>query len=107
MAGAFECVSRWRQLRAEALWKPGVRVYWPSVNGGGDVEVYRGADREQAPLIPKRLEDWIVEDHPVRVIDAFVDALNLPSGGFDRTAPAQTGRSGYHPSALLKLFIHG
>ena len=47
-----------------------------------------GADREQDTLFPERLEDWIGEDHPVRVIDAFVDALNLSTAGFQRTAPA-------------------
>jgi transposase len=66
-----------------------------------------GVDREQVTLFPERLEDWIVEDHPVRVIDAFVDALNLSTAGFQRTVPAQTGRPGYHPSVLLKLFIYG
>lgn len=66
-----------------------------------------GVDRAQVALFPERLEDWIVEDHPVRVIDAFVDALDLSTAGFQRTAPAQTGRPGYHPSVLLKLFIYG
>ena len=44
------------------------------------------ADREQSTLFPERLEDWIGEDHPVRVIDAFVDALDLAEVGFQRTA---------------------
>jgi len=66
-----------------------------------------GVDREQVTLFPERLEDWICEDHPVRVIDAFVNALDLTDSGFGRTAPAQTGRPGYHPSVLLKLFIYG
>ena len=64
-----------------------------------------GADREQATLFPERLEDWIGEDHPGRVIDAFVDALDLAGAGFNRIAPAQTGRPGYHPSVPLTLFI--
>lgn len=68
---------------------------------------FEGVDRAQVALFPERLEDWIVEDHPVRVIDAFVDALDLSTAGFQRTAPAQTGRPGYHPSVLLKLFIYG
>jgi len=58
-------------------------------------------------LFPERLEDWICEDHPVRVIDAFVDALDLYDAGFNRTAPAQTGRSGNHPCVLLKLLVYG
>ena len=66
-----------------------------------------GVDRDQVTLFPERLEDWIGEDHPVRVIDAFVDALDLCTAGFGRTAPAQTGRPGYHPSVLLRLFIYG
>jgi len=66
-----------------------------------------GVDREQVTLFPERLEDWVGEDNPVRVVDAFVDALDLSDAGFDRTAPAQTGRPGYHPSVLLKLFIYG
>ena len=66
-----------------------------------------GVDREQVTLFPERLEDWIGEDHPVRVIDVFVDALDLAEADFDRTTPAQTGRPGYHPSVLLKLFVYG
>lgn len=66
-----------------------------------------GVDREQITLFPDRLEDWIVEDHPVRIIDAFVDMLDLSKAGFERTAPAPTGRPGYHPTVLLKLFIYG
>jgi transposase len=66
-----------------------------------------GCDREQLVLFPDRLGDWISEDHPVRVIDAFVDALDLAASGFQRTAAAGTGRPGYHPSVLLKLFVYG
>ncbi|TYC64749.1 IS1182 family transposase [Stappia sp. BW2] len=66
-----------------------------------------GIDRKQETLFPERLEDWIGEDHPVRVIDVFVDALDLAGAGFNRVAPAQTGRPGYAPSVLLKLFIYG
>lgn len=68
---------------------------------------FGGVDREQVTLFPERLEDWIGQDHPVRVIDAFVDALDLAAAGFDRTTSAWTGRPGYHPSVLLKLFIYG
>jgi len=66
-----------------------------------------GADRSQVSLFPERLEDWICEDNPVRVVDVFVGALDLTDLGFGRTAPANTGRPGYHPSVLLKLFIYG
>ena len=66
-----------------------------------------GVDREQTTLFPDRLEDWIGADHPVRVVDAFVDALDLSGYDFNRATPAKTGRPGYHPSVLLKLFIYG
>lgn len=66
-----------------------------------------GVEREQTTLFPDRLEDWIGEDHPVRVIDAFVDALDFAAADFNRCAAAQTGRPGYHPSVLLKIFIYG
>ena len=67
----------------------------------------KGVDRDQVTLFPERLEDWVGENHPVRVVDVFVDALDLSAVGFDRVAPAHTGRPGYHPSVLLKLFIYG
>ena len=66
-----------------------------------------GTDRGQTTLFPDRLEDWIGEDNPARVIDLFVDEIDLTELGFGRTAPAQTGRPGYCPSVLLKLFIYG
>ena len=67
----------------------------------------QGRDRGQATLLPECLEDWIDEDNPVRVIDAFVDALDLGEIGFDGVEPAATGRPSYHPSVLLKLYIYG
>src|SRR5271154_4121828 len=66
-----------------------------------------GADRGQSTLLPECLEDWIGENNPVRVIDAFVEALNLAELGFVGIEPAATGRPAYHPSALLKLYIYG
>jgi len=66
-----------------------------------------GVDRSQTSLFPDRLEDWIDEDNPVRVIDAFVDAVDLNELAFERAVSAATGRPGYHPSALLKLYIYG
>lgn len=66
-----------------------------------------GVDRGQASLFPERLDDWIGEDHMVRVVDLFVDELDLVALGFGRSAPARTGRPGYHPAVLLKLFIYG
>ena len=66
-----------------------------------------GVDREQIALFPDRLEEWVGGDNPVRVVDAFVDALDLKEAGFGRTSAAGTGRPGYHPAVLLKLFIYG
>jgi len=66
-----------------------------------------GADRNQVTLFPDRLEDWIDEDNPVRVIDAFVDGLDLIGLGFERAIAAATGRPGYHPAVLLKLYVYG
>ena len=66
-----------------------------------------GIDRGQATLFPEYLEDWIDEDNPVRVIDGFVDKLDLTWLGFDGVAPEATGRPSYHPSVLLKLYIYG
>ena len=66
-----------------------------------------GADRSQSTLLPECLDDFIDESNPVRVIDAFVDALNLADLGFDGVEPAATGRPSYHPSINLKLYIYG
>jgi transposase len=66
-----------------------------------------GADRGQSTLFPECLEDWIGEDNPVRVIDVFVDELDLTQLGFDGVEPEVTGRPSYHPSILLKLYIYG
>jgi transposase len=66
-----------------------------------------GMDRQQSTLFPEYLEDWIHEDNPVRVIDVFVDELDLGELGFDGVDPEATGRPSYHPSILLKLYIYG
>ena len=66
-----------------------------------------GADRKQATLFPECLDDWIDEDNPVRVIDAFIDGLDLGELGFEGVEPAETGRPAYHPSVLLKLYVYG
>ena len=66
-----------------------------------------GQNREQASLFPERLDDYIDDDNPVRAVDAFVDALDLGKLGFVRIVPEATGRPGYHPSTLLKIYIYG
>ncbi len=66
-----------------------------------------GQDRQQVTLLPECLDDFIAEDNPVRVVDAFVAELNLGALGFDGAAPAVTGRPAYHPAVLLKIYIYG
>lgn len=66
-----------------------------------------GTDRGQSTLFPEYLEDWIDADNPVRVIDVFVEELDLGKLGFSGVEPEVTGRPSYHPSVLLKLYIYG
>src|SRR5690606_8108780 len=66
-----------------------------------------GADRAQSTLLPECLDDWVEECNPVRAVDAFVDALDLAEMGIKDVEPAATGRPGYDPSPLLKLYIYG
>ena len=63
-----------------------------------------GEDRHQATLFPERLDDYIAEDSPVRIIDVFIDELDISSLG-SKTVAGVTGRPGYHPATLLKLYI--
>ena len=66
-----------------------------------------GENRYQSTLFPERLDDYIAEDNAVRVVDAFVEKLDLLSLGFEGVKPSDTGRPGYHPAVLLKLYIYG
>ena len=66
-----------------------------------------GEDRVQLSLLPSRLEDYVAEGNPVRAVDAFVEALDLAVLGFERARPKATGRPGYHPSILLKIYLYG
>ena len=66
-----------------------------------------GTDRSQSTLFPECLEDWIGEDNPVRVVDVFVDSLDLSGLGFDGVSREAAGRPAYHPAMLLKLYIYG
>ena len=66
-----------------------------------------GADRGQLSLLPGSLDDGVCRDNPVRVIDAFVDGLDLKQLGFETVEPLDMGRPGYHPSVHLKLYIYG
>ncbi len=67
----------------------------------------QGVDRSQVTLFPESLEDYIAEENPVRVIEAFVDALDLRGLVFKGVDPCTTGRPAYHPAVLLKLYIYG
>jgi transposase len=66
-----------------------------------------GGDRSQSTLFPEHLDDYIAEDNPVRVIDVFVDELDLKGLGFEGMQPEATGRPAYHPASLLKIYIYG
>ncbi len=66
-----------------------------------------GIDRGQSTLFPARLDDYVAEDNPVRAVDVFVDGLDLDELGFVGVQPLDTGRPGYHPRVMLKLYIYG
>lgn len=67
----------------------------------------QGESRTQSTLLPELLDDYIDEANPVRVIDVYVDGLDLGKLGFAGVDPAATGRPAYHPAVLLKLYIYG
>ncbi len=67
----------------------------------------QGEGRSQGTLFPVVLDDLIPADHSCRVIDAFVDTLKMDSLGFVRSEPADTGRPGYDPRDLLKVYRYG
>lgn len=64
-------------------------------------------DRNQGMLLPEQLDDYVTEDNPVRVVDVFVEQLDLGQLGFEGVDPSATGRPAYHPAILLKLYIYG
>src|SRR5271154_7530407 len=66
-----------------------------------------GEDRRQAYLLPEALDDYVSEDNPVRVVEVFIDELDLGALGFAGVQPAATGRPAYHPSTMLKLYLYG
>jgi len=67
----------------------------------------QGDDRMQRTLLPDSLEDYVGEDNQVRVVDVFIDELDLAALGFKGLVPARTGRPAYHPSLMLKLYLYG
>ena len=66
-----------------------------------------GEDRRQATLLPNCLDDYVAEDNPVRVVEAFIDELDLAALGFEGVVPEVTGRPSYHPATLLKIYLYG
>ena len=66
-----------------------------------------GEDRRQGVLLPEFLDDYVAEDNLVRVIDVFVDELDLRALGFEGVDPEATGRPAYHPATLLKIYVYG
>jgi transposase len=66
-----------------------------------------GEERRQGVLLPEFLDDYVTEDNPVRVVEAFIDELELGALGFEGVQPASTGRPAYHPSTLLKIYLYG
>jgi len=67
----------------------------------------QSTDRTQVTLFPEQLDDYVADDNPVRVVDVFVEQLDLGKLGFDGVYPLKTGRPAYHPAVLLKLYIYG
>ena len=65
-----------------------------------------GENRDQATLFPERIDDYVDENSVVRVVDVFIDRLDISGLGFKAT-PADTGRPGYHPQTLLKIYVYG
>jgi hypothetical protein len=66
-----------------------------------------GEDRRQATLLPDSLDDYVTEDNPVRVVDVFIDELELAALGFSGVVPELTGRPAHHPATLLKVYLYG
>src|SRR5205807_5651192 len=78
--------------------------------GASGVAMHRfidGEDRMQPALLPHSLEDYVGEENPVRVVEVFIDELDLAALGFSGMTPAATGRPAYHPSTLLKIYLYG
>jgi transposase len=98
-------------LWVEAVWKLSRAERVIACDGGTGSEVMgryvEGQDRTQSALFPERLDDWVHEDSTVRVIDVFVDELDLGKLGFERAEPAATGRPAYSPATLLKIYVYG
>lgn len=87
-----------------ACFDSSVRAY---VGGTLMKRFIQGEDRTQGILLPELLDDYVADTNPVRVIDVFVDELDLGKLDFEDVTPAATGRPSYHPAILLKIYIYG
>src|SRR5690348_17653222 len=77
------------------------------MSGGTGVKRFiEGQDRGQLILLPECLDDYVEEDNPVRVVEAFIDELDLAALGFAGVVPEATGRPSYHPATLLKIYLN-
>ena len=85
----------------------GVRILMDIESGFLMKRFVEGEDRKQGVLLPEFLDDYVVEDNPVRAIDAFVDELDLRALGFEGFVPETTGRPAYHPATMLKIYVYG
>jgi transposase len=95
-------------LRPRLCENPEYAIIWPCFGGAlWDVSLKPQTVTNQTSFLPARLEDYVAPDNPVRVIDAFVDELDLAALGFARVQPAATGRPGYAPGTMLKLYVYG
>src|SRR5918998_2150567 len=84
-------------------------MWYPAVidEESGMKRFVEGEDRRQTTLLPDCIEDYVSEENPVRVVEAFVAALDLAELGFEGVVPERTGRPSYHPTTLLKLYVYG
>src|SRR5215475_13260706 len=99
-----------QRVRRIARGRVKTRKSWYSSRGFGGTGMKRfieGQDRRQLILLPDCLDDYVGEDNPVRVVDAFIDELDLAALGFDGVVPELTGRPAYHPATLLKIYLYG
>ena len=67
----------------------------------------QGESRSQMSLLPECLDDYVSDENPVHVVEAFIDGLKLDKLGFDGVVPQATGRPSYHPSVMLKIYLYG
>jgi hypothetical protein len=83
-------------------------VFCRGISGGTRVKRFvEGQDRAQLMLLPECLDDSVGEDNPVRVVDAFIEELDLAVLGFAGVVPEATGRPSYHPATRLKIYLNG